>query len=301
MLSGLDPHTQRFLMDLGYMTRRLQQSQVRIASGLKMQSPSDAPEDVTRLLYLRSLHDFTAQLRVNLGRVQTEVNAAEQSLQSAVAIVERAAVLGTQGATDLMSAAQRSSIAGEIEALMRQLIDVASTQVEGRYIFSGDADGAAPYILDLSQDDPFSPYQGSASSRETMHPVGTRFGIALTAAEIFDHPDPEKNVFQALNSLRLALKDNDTDAIMQALGRLRSSEVHLNNQLAFYGTLQNQVAAGLEFAHKQEMRLRSEIGTIEDADLAKEILEMNQTRLVQEAALQTQARMRRVSLFDYLG
>lgn len=301
MLSGLDPHTQRFLMDLGYMTRRLQQSQVRIASGLKMQSPSDAPEDVTRLLYLRSLHDFTAQLRVNLGRVQTEVNAAEQSLQSAVAIVERAAVLGTQGATDLMSAAQRSSIAGEIEALMRQLIDVASTQVEGRYIFSGDADGAAPYILDLSQDDPFSAYQGSASSRETMHPVGTRFGIALTAAEIFDHPDPEKNVFQALNSLRLALKDNDTDAIMQALGRLRSSEVHLNNQLAFYGTLQNQVAAGLEFAHKQEMRLRSEIGTIEDADLAKEILEMNQTRLVQEAALQTQAKMRRVSLFDYLG
>jgi flagellar hook-associated protein 3 FlgL len=301
MLSGLDPHTQRFLMDLGYMTRRLQQSQVRIASGLRVQSPSDSPEDITRLLYLRSLHDFTSQLRVNLGRVQTEVNAAEQSLQSAVAIVERAAVLGTQGATDLMTADRRFGIAGEIEALMRQLIDVASTQVEGRYVFSGDADGAAPYILDLSQENPFSAYQGSASSRETMHPVGTRFGIALTAAEIFDDPDPQKNVFQALNDLRLALKDDDTDAIKQALGRLRSSEVHLNNQLAFYGTLQNQVAAGLEFAHKQEMRLRSEIGTIEDADLAKEILEMNQTRLIQEAALQTQSTMRRASLFDFLG
>jgi flagellar hook-associated protein 3 FlgL len=301
MLSGLDVQTQRFLSDLGHIARRLQQAQVRVSSGLQMQQASDAPGDVTRLLYLRSLHDFTVQLRGNLGRVQSEVNAGELALRNAVTVVERVSVLGTQAATDFVTAGQRAGIAVEVESLMRDLTNLAATQTEGRYIFSGDADATVPYTLDLTQPYPFSLYQGAASSRDAMHPAGTRFGIALTAQGIFDDPDPSRSVFQAVNNLRVALQNDDSDAINQSLAVLKGAETHLNNQLAYYGALQNQVGAAVEFAQQQELRLKTEISGLEDADLAKEILEMNQARLNQEAALQSQSRMRRISLFDYLG
>ena len=301
MIDGLDAQAQRFLLDLESVTRRIAQAQARISSGKRLLTPSDGPEDVARLVQSRSILTWTVELRRGLERVQGEVNAAEQALQAAVQVLDRITVLGTQGASDTSDANQREILAAEVAALMAQLVNIAATEVEGRRIFSGDADGVVPYTIDLSQANPYSAYLGAASTREMMHPAGTRFRIALTAQQIFDDADPAKNVFQSANNLRLALQNNDGDAIRQAVAGLRTAAVHLNGQLASYGVLQNQVSEAIAASHHQELNLKSQISSVEDADLAEEILRMTQGQTTQEAALRTQAQIRRRSLFDYIG
>lgn len=301
MIQRVDAQTERFLRDLDSIKERLARAQREVASGKRLNEASDDPDQVGRLLALRSELAATEQIRSNLGRLKAETDTAEQALAAAVTRLERAAVLGGQGASSTVTASQRAAIAIEVEALLEQLVNLAGTSVEGRYVFSGDADGVAPYALDWSQVPPVSAYQGAAATREAVMPGGGRFRVSRTAAEIFDHPDPARNAFQALVNLRAALLANDEAGIKAAVGQVRTASSHLNDQLAFYGTVQNQVAAALEAAHKQELRVRSQMATIEDADLTDAILAMNQARFQQEAALASKARLPRTSLFDYLG
>ncbi len=89
------------------------------------------------------------------------------------------------------------------------MVSLANTNINGRYIFSGDTDQTAPYTFDPTQNDPVSAYQGAASTRVAMAPDGTTFPLALTAQQIFDSSDPATNAFTAINGLVTALNNND--------------------------------------------------------------------------------------------
>lgn len=301
MLRRLDAPTDMFLTDLRDISRRFEKAQREVSSGRRINQVSDAPDQISGLLQIRTELNQTQQIRANLGRVKTEVDTGEQTLQAAAKVMDRAASLGTQGANGTQSADQRRIIAGEVEALMQQMTGLTGAKVEGRYIFSGDADTQAPYTLDLSLDDPYSNYSGGAATRQVMHPTGALFSVSKTAEEIFDNPDPSKNVLDVMNHLRLALRNNDDAAISAALDQIGTAGVHLNNELAFYGTVQDRVAEATDFAYKQELRLKTQISNIEDTDMTAAILALNQARYQHDVALSSKARLKKVSLFDYLG
>jgi flagellar hook-associated protein 3 FlgL len=301
MVNGLDPASKQFLASLGAINQRLERAQRQVASGKRILSASDDPDQVGPLLQVRVDLRQTEQLAQNLSRVQGEVDAGEQALQQALRLVERAQVLGAQGGNGTQTAATRASIADEVKSLLDQLVGLSQTSIDGRYIFSGESDQSAPYTLDWSLDTPLSFYQGSAATRKTVHPSGTEFSIAHAGDVIFDNPDTTKNVFAAVNNLRQALVANDETAILASVGQLRTAGDHLNTELGYYGSIQNQVADAVDSTQKAELRLKTRLSAMEDADLTESILELNQARYQQEVALSSRAQLPRTSLFDYLG
>ena len=82
---------------------------------------------------------------------------------------------------------------------------------------------------------------------------------------------------------------------------MKTAEIHLNSQLTFHGTVQNQVAAATDFAYKQELRLKTSLSELEDTDMSAAILELNQGMYQQEVALTTKSRLVTRTLFDYIG
>ncbi len=315
MIRALDSSAQRFLADLERIQQRVDRAQRQISSGLRIATASDGPDQVGDLLAAKARLDQAVQVRLNLGRVRAEVDTGEQALQSAVKVLERALTLGVQGANATQTPASRQTLGAEVQALLEQMVALAATRVEGRYIFSGDADQTAPYTLDLAAPNGVSAYAGAQATREILHPAGTRFRIARSAQEIFD--DPSAGVFAALNALRVALEngpsvppgdpdyqnqfDAQTAAIEQALTQLRQAHEHLNVELGFYGTLQNKVEEAVNFAHKLEVREQNLLSAIRDADVTEAALALSQATTHQQAALAARAQMRRGSLFDYLG
>jgi len=300
MIRGPDARSDKFLTDLSEITRRLERAQNQITSGKRINRVSDSPDDISRLLQMRSELSATEQIRFNLGRVQTEVDGAEQALTHAINLLERVAVVGAQGGSSITSETDRGILGFEVATLLEQLVNISATVLEGRYIFSGDNDGVAPYDLDLALDDPFSPYQGTSSTRQVQHPSGRRFSVATTAEDIFDNSDPGKSVFRSVNQIRLALRDGNVQSVLDAVADVRTSLTHLNERLAFYGTLQNQVREGVEYANSQELRLNEQISVLQDADLTAAILEFNESRFQQESALRVEGNRSRLSLFDFL-
>lgn len=301
MISSLDASSQSFLDSLGQVSNRLQKAQSQISTGLKFQTVSDNPDQVSTLLQAKADLESTQAINTNLGRVKAEVDAGENALQQAVTLVERAQTLAAQGATGTATADTRQQLAGEVGSVLEQLAGISGTAVEGRYIFSGDSDQKAPYSIDLTQANPVSAYAGSAATRQVQHPNGTRFSVSKTAQEIFDNPDATKNVFYSLTTLRTALQNNDQTGIQAALDNVGSALKNLNGSLAYYGTVQNKVAEATDFGSNFVLQLKTQLSSLQDADLSQAIIEMQQAQLQQQAALQSRAKMPRSTLFDYLG
>ncbi|HEV2201620.1 MAG TPA: flagellin [Bryobacteraceae bacterium] len=301
MISTLNPSAQQFLDNLNRIGDAMTSAQREVSTGLKITQVSDAPDSISLLLEAHADLASTQQVLTNLGRVKTEVDAGEQALQNAVQTFEQVQTLAAQGATDTQTAAARVDIAQQVDALLQRTVGLAATRIEGRYIFSGDRDQQVPYTYDAAQIPPVSAYGGSASTRQVQSPGGATFTVALTAQQIFDSADPTTNVFTSIESLSTALKNNDSAAIQTSLDGLAKVGEFLNSQLAFYGTAQNQVASATTDGQTLETQLQTEVAGLQDADLAKSILDLTQAQTQQQAALGSWAQLPRKTLFDYIG
>jgi flagellar hook-associated protein 3 FlgL len=301
MLTSLDPSSLSFLNGMEQIQQRSQRALQEMTTGLKINTVSDAPDQIANLYETRSELSQTQQIDTNLGRVKAEVDTGEAVLSTAVTLVERVQTLASQGATGTTTAQTRQSIADELGGILQQLVSTANTSVGGRYIFAGNTDQQPPYSIDLTQSSPVSAYQGSAATRQIQGADGTTFSVAKTAQDIFDDPTGRQNIFSSINTLRLALLSNDQAGIDAAMPGIQSSGTYLNQQLAFYGQTQNRVTSEMDFGANYEIQLKTQLSGIQDADLTQAITEMQQASTQQTAALSARAKLPKTSLFDFLG
>ena len=306
MISSLDPSAQRFLLDLGRIQTAIADAGQQISSGLKVSTPSDAPDQISEILQLFSGLDRSTQIRANLSRVQAETSTASETLATASQIVDRVRVLASQGAGTNQTAQTRNSLGTEVQGLLEQLISASGSIVDGRYVFSGDQDQALAYDINLANPNGVDRLLTAPATRLIQHPSGTTFIAAKTAQEIFDNRNPDDtlaadNVFAAVNGARAALAANDQAGIDSALEALRVAGDHLNDELSFYGTVQEKTDAAVDFASKLEVQLKTELSNLRDADVVEATLELQQAQNHESAAFASRAKMPQTSLFDYLG
>jgi flagellar hook-associated protein 3 FlgL len=300
MIQGLAAKNERFLVSYNKILDQAKRATQEITSGLRVSSPSDDPDQVSNILAMRANLDRAGQIGRNLSRVQSETDIAEQALSNAVTVLESINTLGTQAATGTQTADTRLAIADQVNSLFGQLVQLSNTAQEGRYIFHGDNDQTPAYGVDLTQADGVTAYDGAVVTRQALHPSGTTFTYSKTAEEIFENPAAGKNVFKAVNDLRLALVANDSIAIETTMADLRTAQNHLNSRLAYYGSVQKTVAAAVSASSELETQYKTTLSDLQDADITEAILELTQATTHRDAALASQAKMPQTSLFDYL-
>jgi flagellar hook-associated protein 3 FlgL len=245
--------------------------------------------------------DRLSQIKINLGLIKTETDAAEGALSNSVKLTERARVLAAQAVTGTQTAATRTGVAVEVRNVTRQLASWSNAYVNGRFLFAGDADNVQPFSFSDGPPVSVSTYAGTPATRIAIHPTGDPFPVSHAGDRIFNNADPDKDAFGALTSLVVALEANDEPGISAALSRLETVGQHLNTELAYYGAVQNQVEEAINTAATHDLRLQAQVSQIEDADVAAAIVGMNRAAFDQEAALSSRARLPQRSLFDYLG
>jgi flagellar hook-associated protein 3 FlgL len=301
MVSSLNPRSQEFLNNINRISDLMTQAQTQLSTGLKVNVVSDNPDVISTLLQARSNLNTAQQLGTNLGQVATEVNTGEQALQNATTLYDQVQTLSAEGTTSTQTASGRATIAQQLQSIEQQMVGLANTQVNNRYIFSGDTDQTRPYTFDATQPDPVSAYQGSASTRTIQSANGTTFPVALSAQQIFDSTDPATNAFTSINNMVTALNNNDQAAIQTANAALPAVSTYLNGQLAFYGNAQNAVTNATTSAATLVTQLQTQISGLQDADETQSILQLTQAQTEQQAALQSFQQIPRTTLFDFLG
>ena len=305
MITNLNPSSAIFLANTDRLEASLSDVTNEISSGKRVNVASDDPNQVEALLQLRTDEKQNTQIASNLTQASADADSADSSLSAAIQLMDSAISLATQGANATTDAQGRQSIAQQIEAIQEQMVSYSQTQVQGRYIFSGDQDNSPSYQLDLTATTGTAATSGvdlllnSTATRQIQDPSGGTFTASETAQQIFDAPGA--SVFAALNSLRLGLLSNDQTAIGNSLGALQTASAHLNTMEAFYGNVEDRITNANNFGSQYDTQLQTDIGNIQDADVAKDATTLTQDNTALQAAFQAEGKLPTTSLFNYLG
>jgi flagellar hook-associated protein 3 FlgL len=302
----LAPASATFLTNLAQVKAATNKAQGQISSGYKVQNASDAPDQISSLLQLEANLQTNTQITTNLSNVKTVVDTSESALNTAVQLTESAISAGAQGANTTQTAAARQNLAQQVQSILTQLVGLTNQTVQGKYIFSGDAGSSATYQLNPANPNGVDRLVTTSATQQIQDTNGSTFAIARTAQDIFDHRNPDDtlasdNLFAAVNSLGVALANNDTPGIISALGSLHTASDYVNSQQAFYGNVQDRVASATTAAQTQSLQLKTQISGIRGADLTEAAIELSAGQTQQSAAYSAQAKLPKTSLFDYLG
>ena len=170
------------LRNIGVAAAKRRQAGLELSSGVRTSKPSDSPSDAAGIVRTRAAIAATAQFRGNLEAVQSELRAVDGTLFDAVNVLQRAAALAAQGASETNDAGDRELIAEEVEAILRHVTTLANSVYDGRYVFAGGAGSEPPFVLDPSG---AVEYRGDAERRSITFPDGRAAQISLPGDAVF--------------------------------------------------------------------------------------------------------------------
>ena len=307
MITNLSPSSEAFMADMNRLQRTVEGASREASSGLRVNYPSDAPSEVSAIMQLRTDLVRNSQIATSLGLAKTDADSADGALASASQLLDRAVTLGAQGANFTLDASGRESLASEVEGLLEQMVSISRTTVQGRYIFSGDDVQTPPYQLNLNAANGVDQLTTAPATSRVEDPAGGSFAVSRTASTIFDARnsdgtiDTSTNVFNALNSLRTALLNNDTSGIATAVGNLKTANDYLNLQDAFYGSVINRITDATNYEQSYDVKLKTQLSQKVDADVTEAAMTLTRGNIQLQAAFEMQAKLPHTSLFDFLG
>jgi flagellar hook-associated protein 3 FlgL len=305
MFTGLNASNNQFVTSVDNLQAQLNTEENELSTGLRVNQASDAPGQVGDIFEARANLSSVNQTIQNLNAVQAQVNAGDTSVQSAVQLLQNAATLGAQGASSTVSQSQLNSLATQVQGVLSQLVGLSATQVNGVYIFGGDASGSPPYQLDPTSSTGVNQLTTAGATSQIADPTGITFQTSLTAQQVFDAQDSlgnptSQNAFAAVNSLQLALQSGNQAGISTALDSLQSAGDYLNQQLGFYGAAENRVTSAIDLAQKFQVGDQTQLSNLQDTNAAAVAVQVTQDTTSLDAAMAAQAKKPTTTLFDYL-
>jgi flagellar hook-associated protein 3 FlgL len=300
------PGTAWFLNGIANLQRHQAEIQREISSGFQIQDASDSPSQTPELIGLGSQLAAVEAYQANLGRVQAEASTADQALGTGISLIQNAITLGAQGANTTSTADLRQRLATQIQGIQQQLVSVANTSAEGRYIFGGDRDQSAPYQYDAASATAVGSLAPQSSTRVITDTQGQPVYQALTAQHIFGPVDASgaptaNNTWASLQALATALQADDTSGITDAIASLKNASSYVNSQQAYYGAAEQRIASEQNNASNQQTALQVRIADIRDTNVVQAATDLTQLSTDQAAAFGAQAVIPNKSLFNYLA
>jgi flagellar hook-associated protein 3 FlgL len=299
--------TNTFLTNLNLIQQRMTQVQDEVTSGYRVTTASDAPDEISDLLMVRANLQNANQATSNLNVAKANVDSSESALESGESLIEQALTLGAQAANTTTGSTASQTIVQQLQTIQSQLVGIANTTVQGQYVFGGDQSSSAPYAMNWNVSaNGVTALQSSASTALVTDASGDSFSVTETAQQIFDHQDSTgasdaSSVFAGIQGLATAITSGDQTQITAAMANLTTAQGYYSQQLASYGISQTRVNSAITAAGNLKTQLTTQLGSLQDADIATAATQLTQLQTQEQAAMESEAQLPQKSLFDYLG
>ncbi|HEX2084304.1 MAG TPA: flagellar hook-associated protein FlgL, partial [Solirubrobacteraceae bacterium] len=135
----------RLLSDLRASTQRIATAQRQIASGRRIDKPSDDPLATHNALRLRSELGGIEQDKRTISDTKGWLDTTDSALATITDVVHRARELALQGANGAIGQTERNKLADEVDQLIETAKSAANSSYGGRYVLAGQDTDDAPY------------------------------------------------------------------------------------------------------------------------------------------------------------
>ncbi|NIM06523.1 MAG: flagellar hook-associated protein 3 [Armatimonadetes bacterium] len=288
---------------MGRTVENLYRLQEQMASGLRINRPSDEPVGAVRAAALRSALAEVAQYKKNAEEADALLTMTESSLGEVVNLLRVARQYALAGATGTVDTTTREALAQQVEQVLQAVVGTANSERAGRFLFAGHKINDAPFSLDLAADPPVT-YSGDGGV--AVFEVGRTSTVAvnLPGDQVFNmngQADPAlPDLFATLDLLKDALLAEDLTQIQTSLTQI---DEHLSRILVLRGEVgarQQGIELALNRLSDSQLSLTESLSNTEDADFARVMLELQTQENVYQATAAVAAMLSGNGLTEFL-
>jgi len=270
------------------------QLQQQISTGRRVLQPSDDPgsyEMITRLNDdLANIQQYTK----NAERLETDLTATDNTLQSMTSLFQRIQEITIKGGDATISDSDRVTLGKEADGLLTQLIDMANLSEGGRYVYAGLRTDTKPYTgTDTDADGMIDTitYSGSDQTRQVeigrgVYVEANIVGSSATSPNAMFQTS-SIDLFQTIIDLRDNLMAGNNTSQTTDLDQTNKGLNHILSMISTVGARQEQVTISKDLLSQRETNIQSSLDTEQSLDIAKAMTELAERQLSYQAALKS--------------
>jgi len=279
---------------------RVAETQLQLASGKRINKPSDDPTGAAQILGLSESLKVTEQYQKNIEHARSRLELEDAALGSVGNALQRARELAVQGLNDTNGAQDRAAIAQEIRQLTDEVLGLANRKDgAGEYLFAGFQGQNAPFSHDGSGN--FS-YAGDQGQRQVQVGPARQVADGDSGLDVFMKVAAAgggfEDVFSTLYKLATDLEANAPNAA--SLDQIDAAMDHLLGFRATAGARLNAIDSQASINGALLEQLNATRSSIEDIDYAEAASRLSQQSVTLQAAQQAFVKVQNLSLFNFL-
>ena len=287
-----------FLFNINSAKERINDLQSQLASGKKVQKPSDNPAATSDILRLTTALDRNQQFQKNVSDGEGALDATANSLDGVAGVLQEVQSIlvsvnnGTAGDT-LPAQGDR------IDELMNEAIGLANTQFNGKYLFSGTATTTQPFSIAANPTPPPSQtvtYAGNGAPITYMIGEGITQQVNIDGQTAFQGTAIFNELIQIRDTLRAG--GTPTAADSNAIAGMLNNVLLANSKAGSMMQILDNTGSNLTEQYNQLLSLRS---GQQDTDVAGATLQLTQNQTMLSAALSVAAKVLPQSLVNFLS
>lgn len=268
---------------------RLMEAQTKISTTKEVSASSDGPAMFDRASRLKTLLSRNEQYQDNIADGIGWASTSSDTLNGIYTLLMDIQINGLR-AVGNVNPDERPIAIQAINSKLEEMLDLGNGTFMGKNLFGGTLTlNIKPFTYDGSD----VTYQGNEGELQRKVGPDTFVSVNTVGSEF-------ETVFSATIALRDAIGIGDNVAMSSAMGDLEDSMKDLFSAMASSGNRQKKLELTRDNLETAEINLRSHISQSEDVDLTEAILRFNSQELGFRAALESSARIMRLSILDYL-
>jgi flagellar hook-associated protein 3 FlgL len=285
------------MADLERAAEALSAAQRQVASGKRVNSPSDDPSAASATVRERADIATIDQYVRTADSATSRIQVIDTVLSDMISAMTSAQATATAAKGTIQTAAQREATAKSLEGLRDALLSDANASFGGTYLFGGTSTLTPPYTQ--AADGIISGYLGDHRTLSVNIDRNRTVQISYDAQQVLQGSDSQ-DLFTTLQGLIDSIRANDQAGVTSGLAGLTRAFDRLVG-------VQSGVGAQLNALEEQTARLGDmryatveRLSKDEEANMAQAITKMNQANTIYQAALGAVATRSKQSLLDYL-
>jgi len=287
---------------------RMNKLQEQLASGKRINRPSDDPMATTKSMRLRTVLESNMQFDKNIEDAIGFLTTTEEAFNDVNEILLTVKDLALKGANDATS--DREDIARQLDLILDNLLEIANTKYRGKYIFGGTETLDMPFTLDenvrkFDLDTDIVVYRGNSDYYERQINEHTTVELNEPGSMVFDmSAKGGVSMFQTIYNLRNNFKNNpykiDRALVDQSFNEIEQSMDQLLDGFLRVGTGKQMAFFNQDRFEAQNIALKERLSHNEDTDFGHTFIQFKAEENALNSALSAGARVIEPSLIDFL-
>jgi flagellar hook-associated protein 3 FlgL len=300
--------TQRILVDrvlrnLNQQSRGILDLQEQLASGRKVNRPSDSPLAVRRAVSASIEISKNDQYLSNISSIGPQLLETETAILTVVDVIQRGKELTLQANNSTNGQAQLDQIANEIDQLLEQLVVQGNTITNDRYIFAGTRTQTEPMAVtrDLNGVITGVTYAGNSDTYAIEVAEGITVPANVPGENVFFSTSASTvDLYQLFIDTRDAMRAGNFAGLNTSLEEFDIAQEQLLVEVSRVGALQSRLERSDANLRTVSVQLEQVISDNIDADFAEVALNLNAQTNAFQAALNAGSRVIQPSLLDFI-